>query len=246
MRTAGLKRLTRRLRSNQPRNIAARRKRQPKAPDSDTLLMRLNKINRQAAQSMLSKLNRQILKQAKQKGAFTKKVTLAIDLTFIPYYGKITYWINGGQCKKGTNYFHVWATLRVVSAGRRFTIKAILIKRGCLDAPSMAKIVNELLAEAQSLNLRVDLVVLDKGFCCREVIVQLKDSGYKFLAAAKRDKEVKKAILEYFTTGKGQVRHWSKGKGGGKVTFNLTIHRFKKRKRKPVRNILELYGGLCN
>jgi hypothetical protein len=29
----------------------------------------------------------------------------------------------------------------------------------------MAKIVDELLAEAKSLNLRVELVLLDKGFC---------------------------------------------------------------------------------
>lgn len=108
---------------------------------------------------------------------------LAIDLTFIPYYGKITRWVNGGQRKKGTSYFHVWVTLRVVSPGRRFTIKAIPIKRGCLDVASMAKAVNELLEEAKSLNLRVELVLLDKGFCWREVIAQLKGSQYKFLVA---------------------------------------------------------------
>jgi len=194
---------------------------------------------------MLSKLNLQILLQAKKKGAFAKKVILAIDLTFIPYYGKITRWVNGGPRKKGTSYFHVWATLRVVSAGRRFTLKAIPIKRGCLDATSMAKTVNDLYAEAQNLNLKVELVLLDKGFCWREVIAQLRKSPYKFLVAAKRDKDVKEAILDYFRTGQGQVRPWSKGKGEGKVCFNLTIHRFKKRRRRRVRNILELYGAFA-
>ena len=168
---------------------------------------------------MLSKLNLEVLKKAKQKGAFSKKVILAIDLTFIPYYGKMTRWINGGKPKKGTSYFHVWATLRVVSAGRRFTIKAIPIKRGCLDASSMAKTVKELLSEAKSLNLHVELVLLDKGFCWREVIRQLKDSGVTFLVAAKKDKEVKAAILDYFKTGKDPVRPWSKGKGKGEGYF---------------------------
>ena len=194
---------------------------------------------------MLSKLNRQTLEKAKEKGAFAKKVIVAIDLTFIPHYGKITRWVNGGKPKKGTSYFHVWATLRVVSPGRRFTIKAVPVKRGCLDAACMAKIVDELLAEAKSLNLRVELVLLDKGFCWREIIAQLQASAYNFLVAAKRDKEVKKAILDYFKTGKGEVRHFGKGKGEGRVTFNLTIHRFKKQRRKRVRNILELYGAFA-
>ncbi|MBE3102549.1 MAG: transposase [Firmicutes bacterium] len=255
----GLKRLTRKLRragkpkkstrhrrKAKPPKIAAKKpSKRPQAPNGDTLLLRLKQINRSKAQSMLSKLNRQTLQKAKQKGAFAKKTTLAIDLTFIPYYGKITRWVNGGKPKDGTSYFHVWATLRAVSPGRRFTIKAIPVKRGCLDAASMAKTVKELLAEAKSLNLRVELVLLDKGFCWREVIAQLEGSGYKFLVAAKRDKKVKEAILDYFKTGKGQVRRFSRGKDEGKVTFNLSIHRFKKRKRKRVRNILELYGAFA-
>jgi hypothetical protein len=194
---------------------------------------------------MLSKLNRQTLEKAKEKGALAKKVVVAIDLIFIPYYGKMTRWVNGGKPKDGTSYFHVWATLRVVSPARRFTLKAIPVKCGCLDAACMAKIVDELLAEAKSLNLRVELVLLDKGFCWREIIAQLQAAGYKFLVAAKRDKEVKKAILDYFKTGKGEVRIFGKGKGEGRVTFNLSIHRFKKQRRKRVHNILELYGAFA-
>ncbi|MBE3141899.1 MAG: transposase [Thermoplasmata archaeon] len=248
----GLKRLTKRLRrANQPKKPFKKSRKptpkpkKPKAPDSDTLLLRLKQISRPNAKNMLYNLNRQVLAAAKTKGAFRKKVIVAIDLTFIPYYGKMTSWVNGGKPKQGTSYFHVWATLRVVSPARRFTIKAIPIKRGCLDAASMAKTVSELLAEAKSLNLHVELVLLDKGFCWREVIAALKASGYKFLAAAKRDKQVKEAILDYFRTGKGEVRSFGKGKGEGRVTFNLTIHRFKKQRRKRIHNILMLYGAFA-
>ena len=107
----------------------------------------------------------------------------------------------------------------------------------------MAKIVSELLAEAKSCGVHIDLVLLDKGFYWREVIAALKASGCKFLVAAKRDKNEKAAILDCFRTRKGQVRPFSKGKGKEKVQFNLSIHRFKKRKRRRVRNILELYGA---
>lgn len=70
----------------------------------------------------------------------------------------------------------------------------------------------ELLLEAKTCGVHIDLVLLDKGFCWREVIAALETSEYKFLAAAKRDKQVKEAILDYFRTGKGQVRRFSKGK----------------------------------
>jgi hypothetical protein len=253
----GMGRLTRKLRRankepkhlNKPKKESISKTKKNKKikprPDGDTFLWRLKQMHRQTAKSMLQNLNHQNLQKAKQKGAFAKKVILAIDLTFIPYYGKMTRWVNGGKLKDGTSYFHVWATLRVVSPGRRFTIKAIPIKRGCLDAACMAKTLDALLAEARSLNLKVELVLLDKGFCWQEVLVHLQTSRYKFLVAAKKDKKAKEAILDYFTTGRGQVRHFSKGKGANRVRFNLTIHRFKKRRCKPVKNILELYGAFA-
>jgi hypothetical protein len=217
-----------------------------KAPNGDTLLLRLKQINRQKAKRMLNTLNWQILQTAKLKGAFRKMVDVAIDLTFIPYYGKkLTQYVVGGERKKGTSYFHCWATLRVVMLGRRFTIKARPVKRSELDSDEMAKIVTELLSEARSLHIYTRFVLLDKGFYNKAVIRALQASGYKFLMAAKRNKDEKEAILDCFKTGTGKVRLFSLGEGDDKVRFRLSIHRFKKRKRRRVRNILELYGAFA-
>jgi len=179
---SGLRRLTKKLRQTHPK----KQKQKPKPkhpqlsnPDSDTFLYRLNQLNRHTTETMLTNLNREVLQKAKQKGTFTKKVTLAIDLTCLPYYGKLTHWINGGKPKQGTSYFHTWATLRVVSAGLRFTIKAIPIKRGSLDAEAISKTLKQLLDEAKHYNLKVDLVLLDKGFCWQQILAQLDKSGYK-------------------------------------------------------------------
>lgn len=252
---SGLRRLTKKLRQTHPKKHKPKPKHpkkpkpnhhpSPSKPDSDTFLYRLKQLNRKTAQTMLNKLNQEVLQKAKQQGAFTKKVTLAIDLTCLPYYGKLTPWINGGKPKQGTSYFHTWATLRVVSAGRRFTLKALPIKRGSLDAVAMAKTLKQLLEEAKHLNLKVDLVLLDKGFCWQEILLQLDKSGYKYLVALKKDTQVKKLILDYFTTKEGRVRRFSKGEGKTKVCFHVTIHRFKKRRRKPIKNILELYGAFA-
>ena len=213
----GLKNLSKKLRrANQQRKNQHRK--DNNMPGGDTLLLRLEQINRQKAKSMLSKLNRQVLSAAKTKGAFRKKIIVAIDLTYIPYYGKkLTQWVVGGKTKKGTSYFHCWATLRIVSSGRRFTIKARPVKRDELDAEAMAKIVLELLAEAKTCAVHINLVLRDKVFCCREVISALKASRYKFRVAAKRDKQVREAILDYFRTGKGRFESSAEVRAKGRL-----------------------------
>ncbi|MBM4401235.1 MAG: transposase, partial [Crenarchaeota archaeon] len=244
----GLKRLTKKLRrvSKPKKRPGKHGKKRSRPPDSDTFLSRLKQISRYEANCMLGKLNRQVLAAAKAKGAFRRKAIVAIDLTFIPYNGKkITRYAVGGKRKKGTSWFHCWATLRIVSPGRRFTIKARPVKRDQLDAEAMAKIVLELLAEAKTCGVHVRFVLLDKGFYNTAVIRALQTSSYKFLMAAKRNKNEKEAILDYFKTGKGQVRPFSFSEGDGEIHFQLSIHRFNKKKSKRVRNILELYGAFA-
>jgi len=73
---------------------------------------------------MLCKLNRQILSAAKRKGAFKKKIIAAINLTFIPCNRKkISQRVVGDKPKKATSFFHYYATIRIASSERRFTIK---------------------------------------------------------------------------------------------------------------------------
>src|SRR5664280_2846668 len=70
---SGLKRLTKRLqRANKPKTDY-------KAPNGDTMRLRLKQISRQTPKNMLCKLNRQVLSAAKRKGTFKKKITAAID-----------------------------------------------------------------------------------------------------------------------------------------------------------------------
>ncbi|MBS7615120.1 hypothetical protein KEJ18_05255 [Candidatus Bathyarchaeota archaeon] len=57
-------------------------------PDADTFLYRLKKLSRRDALSMLQGLNENVLSVARGKGAFRRKAVAAIDLTYIPYYGK--------------------------------------------------------------------------------------------------------------------------------------------------------------
>ena len=213
-----------------------------KVPNSDTLLYRLKKVSRRDAQRMLQRLNENVLSMAKGKGAFLKRAVAAIDLTFIPYYGKPTPYVVHGKYKLGTCWFHCYAAIRLVERGRRYVIKSRLVTP--LDLSEKAQIVEELVMEARRQGLQIRLLLLDKGFYSYEVIKTLKAMEVKFIIAAPKNNRVKEAILDYIRTAKGQVWRFNMKKGGETVNFNLSIHRLKKKK-KNMKNILELYGAFA-
>jgi len=213
-----------------------------KVPDADTFLYRLKKMRWRDALSMLQELNENVLSMARRKGAFRRKAVTAIDLTYIPYYGKPTPYIVQGQHKLGTTWFHCYAAIRIVERGRRYVIKSRLVKS--LELCEKAKIVEELVTEARRLGVHIRLLLLDKGFYSQEVIETLRALRVKFLIAAPKNSRVKAAILDYFRTGKRKVRRFHLKKDGNVVNFNLTIHRLRKTK-KRLRNILELYGAFA-
>ena len=213
-----------------------------KVPDADTFLYRLKKMRRSEALAMLHQLNGEVVSMAKRKGAFRRKAVTAIDLTFIPYYGKPTPYVVQGQYKLGTTWFHCYAAIRIVERGRRYVIKSRLVKP--LELSEKDKIVEELVTEARRQGVHIRLLLLDKGFYSHEVIETLKARRVKFLIAAPKNSRVKAAILDYFRTGKRQVRKFHLKKGGETVNFNLTIHRLRRTK-KGLRNILELYGAFA-
>ena len=213
-----------------------------KVPDADTFLYRLKKMSRGDALFMLQKLNENVLCMARRKGAFLRKAVTAIDLTYIPYYGKPTPYVVQGQYKLGTTWFHCYAAIRIVENGRRYVIKSRLVKP--LELCEKTKIVEELVTEARRQGVHIRLLLLDKGFYSGEVIETLKALGVKFLIAAPKNSRVKEAILDYYRTDTGQVRRFNLKKGGETVNFNLTVHRLRKNK-KGLRNILELYGAFA-
>lgn len=219
-----------------------RRGRPGKVPSADTFLLRLKKLARQDALTMLQEMNGEALARAKAKGAFRRKAVAAVDLTMIPYYGRPSRYVVQGKYKLGTNRFHCYAAFRLVERGRRYVIKSRLVTP--LELSEKSRIVEELIAEAKRRGVRIRLLLLDKGFYSGEVVKKLKSMGVKFLVAVPRNSRVKEAIMDYYRTGEGRVRRFALEKGGERVEFNLTVHRLRRTK-KGLRNILELYGAFA-
>lgn len=207
-------------------------------PSADTFLYRLEKLTRSEALDMIQRMNREVLALARRRGAFRRRAAAAIDLTYIPYYGRPNRYVVPGKYKAGTKWFHCYAAIRLVERGRRYIIKSRLVTHMELD--EKAKIVEELLTEARRQGVHIRLLLLDKGFYTSEVMEKLKALRVRFLMAVPKNERVKEAILHYYRTGEGRVRPFTlKG-----VAFNLTIHRLRMTK-KGLRNILELYGAFA-
>jgi hypothetical protein len=110
---------------------------------------------------------------------------VALDLNLQPYYGqpqadpKELY---KGKSKAGTKKFHAYATAYVVFKGCRWT----LALRRVHHADPWEDIVRDLMRQVQKAGVKVECVLLDRGFYCVEAILYLKRAHYPFVMPAIR------------------------------------------------------------
>jgi len=95
---------------------------------------------------------------------------LAIDLNLIPYYGtasdeELPYIIRS-QAKVGTCSFYAYATLYVISRGKRVT----LALHAVTSDETLVCVITRLLDQIAELNISIKRLYLDRGFYCVPVI----------------------------------------------------------------------------
>jgi len=108
---------------------------------------------------------------------------VAIDLTLIPYHGQPANdekEIYRGEAKSGTTHFHAYATAVVVHKGHRYTLGLTRVEYG----EAMKDVVMRLVRIVRRRNVKIKLLLLDKGFFSVEVISYLRRAGYGFIIPA--------------------------------------------------------------
>jgi len=133
-------------------------------PDAVTLEKRLN-------QSLCAHLPRALRR---------RKWPVAIDLTLIPYYGKpqeSEEEIYRSQPKSGTSNFHSYATACVIYQGFRYTLGLVRVTRG----EKMESVVKRLLRIVRDRGVKIEYILLDRGFFTLNVMQYLKRGGYPFV-----------------------------------------------------------------
>ena len=106
---------------------------------------------------------------------------LAIDLNLIPYYGtpsdeELPY-ITRSQAKLGTCSFYAYATLYVISRGKRVT----LALHAVTSDETLVCVITRLLDQIAELNISIKRLYLDRGFYCVPVIRWLQVCSLPFV-----------------------------------------------------------------
>lgn len=118
---------------------------------------------------------------AKLPGSFRKKrQRLAIDVTEIPYHGephKDPRELRRSKPKGGSTHFHAYATVYVVRHGGRFTLAMTYVWKN----DTMRDVVRRLMQKVAEIGVKVDFLLLDRGFYSLEVVRYLKRARYPFL-----------------------------------------------------------------
>jgi hypothetical protein len=148
------------------------------APDSNTIRGYLNEAFAPADIPALQIASNAALASQVPGWLTTRPQEIACDLHDEPYYGKVQpadpdhpeadpdYWVCRGEARAGTTYFYRCASAYVMRRGVRFTLAVKFVHPG----ETMADVLKWLLERVAALQVTIQRLYLDKGFCSIPVI----------------------------------------------------------------------------
>ncbi len=133
--------------------------------------------------------------------AFSNPVNAAMDDHDEPYYGMDSrYLINAPFHKfRGTDKAYRFATLESVKNGERLTLS--IMKKEQLDGIDNANEVDYLIRHAMSLGIKINILLMDRGYLDAGVIRTVESLNMKYIIPAKDNKKVlkyKKMEMKYY------------------------------------------------
>lgn len=216
---------------------SAQQKMLTQAPSADAVQYHFEKKDVETLEQELDSLIYENVAEFRRRRLFGVPRDVAIDFHPVPYYGEPKAWVMAGKHERGTSYFVTFATLEIVEAGERLTLKVIPVTQfKCRE-----RIVEELLAFARKLGLRIRRLYVDRAFPHFEVIKVLEKAEVKWVAAFSKNERVKAIIKDVHLNG-GFVRRYEMSKGRESTSFNLVIVENKLGVKEGVIRVTELYS----
>jgi len=94
------------------------------SPAGDTVLYHIKKFNGNELYTIFDGIIEGVVRYALRAGTIPRMVNVAIDYTYLPYYGEKTDpMVVGKDRENGTNYAYRYATITIVEGGARYTLK---------------------------------------------------------------------------------------------------------------------------
>ena len=189
-------------------------------PNGNDIRYHLNKLN--DIKSLTNALNLALQSRIPDR-LQNNKLKLAIDLNLIPYYGEPTDtelpYVYRSQAKSGTCSFYAYATLYVISKGKRITLALHPVER----TETMVCTITHLLDRISPLNITPKRLYLDRGFYSVPVIrwLQLNDIPFEMPVIVRGKKGGTRAIVDQKKTYK--THYTMKSSDYGTVTFQIWV-----------------------
>lgn len=136
-----------------------------------------------------------LLKFLKKKAKLKGKVRIAFDYHEVPFYGDHDLeFVHKNKAKLGTNYFFKYITCNICVAGYRVELGMKMLKK----KEKSVDWVREWLERLLAIGIKIEWVLLDRGFYSISTCKMIDQLGLKFLMPAKKFEPIKKLALQYY------------------------------------------------
>lgn len=137
-----------------------------------------------------------LLKFLTRKGKLKKRIRIAGDYHDEPFYGDPdSEYIHKDRAKDGTNYFLRYITFCICVAGYRVKLGMKMLKKKENPLEWMRAWLERLL----EIGLKIEWVLLDRGFYSILTCKMIDELGLDFLMAAKKTAPMKELVWEYYS-----------------------------------------------
>lgn len=166
-------------------------KREKGTPDADTHLRNIKRLDQEGIRAMIDEGICRMLRHAKRNLEFDRPVDVAIDMTYVAYYGERdeVEMIMGAPDTKAYDWCYKFATLTVVGENVKFTLAMQPVQKG----DTVGEVVRELYWQARE-RVNIRMVYADSEFCSADTIHALEEAGVKYVIPSPKNKRVKREI----------------------------------------------------
>lgn len=176
-------------------------------PSGETLLEAIKDLDLEEITEMVNRAAARVLTRAKPHIEFERSAMIAIDMTYVAYYGQREelVWVQGAPEDKSYDWCHKFATASIVGDNVLFTIALLPIGDADDHDPDAYRdedksyraggVVRQLVDIVEErANLNVYRVFADREFHAADVVDALEQRGLFYVIPARRDARIKRAI----------------------------------------------------
>jgi len=161
------------------------------SPDGDTHLRNIKRLTPSQIQEMVDEGIGRMLHEAKRNLEFNRPAEVAIDMTYIAYYGDRDEieMVQGAPKSKAYDWCYKFGTLTVVGENVKFTLAMRPVQKG----DTVGEIVRDLFWDARE-HVNIYRVYADAEFCSVDVIHALEEAGVTYVIPSPKTSRVKRFI----------------------------------------------------